>query len=413
MKYKVVSLFCGCGGMDLGFSQSGFDTIWANDYNDDAIVTYKHNIGNHAFCSDITSVKSEDIPDCDVVIGGFPCQGFSLANSSRSTSDWRNFLYKEMLRVVRDKQPKFFVAENVKGLLSLGEGQIMNMIIKDFQELGYEVDYEVLRATDYGIPQNRDRVIIIGNNLGLINPFPEITHGEASMVFTPQGMKTLSPLITVKEAIGHLADVPTRDLPFTLKGEKVMNHVARTNVADSFWKRAHPVDKGEVIKYLKSWRTKSKLTVPEIDKHFGYKHTAPHWFREDQWGNLPTADQWWELKNLLGFCDTHDKAMTELVKKKITFDQSLRISNWDQPSDTIMATGTEIHPNKKRRLSVREAAILQSFPNDFEFFGSISSMIRQIGNAVPPTLAYHIAQGIQQCLEKYGNEKKVQTSTSN
>ena len=87
------------------------------------------------------------------------------------------------------------------------------MIIKDFQELGYEVDYEVLRATDYGIPQNRDRVIIIGNNLGLINPFPEITHGETSMVFTPQGMRTLSPLITVKEAIGHLADVPTRDLP--------------------------------------------------------------------------------------------------------------------------------------------------------------------------------------------------------
>ena len=121
MNYKVVSLFCGCGGMDLGFSQSGFDTVWANDYNEDAIITYKHNIGHQAFCSDITSVKSEDIPDCDIVIGASMSRVF--VNSSRSTSDWRNFLYKEMLRVVRDKQPKFFVAENVKGLL-LGEGQI-------------------------------------------------------------------------------------------------------------------------------------------------------------------------------------------------------------------------------------------------------------------------------------------------
>lgn len=121
---------------------------------------------------DIKEVKSEDIPDCDVVIGGFPCQGFSICNTKRSMSDERNYLYLEMLRIIKDKQPKVFVCENVKGLLSMEKGKVIDMICNDFRDIGYDVDYKVLKASDYGVPQMRERVIIIGNNIGVENQFP-------------------------------------------------------------------------------------------------------------------------------------------------------------------------------------------------------------------------------------------------
>src|SRR5690554_4706524 len=118
-KYRVVSLFSGAGGMDLGFINKGFEMVWANDFLKEAVETYKKNIGNHIVFGDIQKISSDQIPnDIDVVIGGFPCQGFSIANKNRSEDDKRNFLYKEMLRIINDKKPKMFVAENVKGLIS-------------------------------------------------------------------------------------------------------------------------------------------------------------------------------------------------------------------------------------------------------------------------------------------------------
>ena len=130
-KPKVVGLFSGCGGLDLGFKRAGFDVIWANDFDKDSVKTYKNNIGNHIVLGDITKIKSNEIPSkFDVLLGGFPCQGFSVANNKRSIKDKRNFLYLEMLRVIKDKKPKFFVAENVKGILSLERGDVMKMIIK-------------------------------------------------------------------------------------------------------------------------------------------------------------------------------------------------------------------------------------------------------------------------------------------
>ena len=119
---KVVSLFSGAGGLDLGFIQAGHTIVWANDLYADAVATYRHNIGNHIVEKDIKDIASSDIPDCDIVIGGFPCQGFSVANTKRHSLDERNVLYKELLRVIRDKQPKYFLAENVKGILSLNKG---------------------------------------------------------------------------------------------------------------------------------------------------------------------------------------------------------------------------------------------------------------------------------------------------
>lgn len=396
-KHTVAGLFSGCGGLDLGFINSGFDVVWANDFFKEAVETYKKNIGNHIVLGDITKIPSSEIPnDFDVLLGGFPCQGFSIANIKRSMKDERNFLYKEMLRIIKDKQPKYFVAENVKGLLSMQKGKVIEMIIKDFQEIGYDVDYKLLKASEYGVPQHRERVFIIGNRLGLKNPFPKKTHGED---------EGLLPFVSTQEAVGFLSDVRIRDKSFQLNGCRIINHKARTNVHDKFWGRKHKVNQHDICDYLKYWRTKSGWSTKRVDEHFGYAHTAGHWFRKDNnSGSIPNPSDWWELKKILGFDDKYDKQVTELELKPITFEQSLRINNWDTPSDTITATGPEIHPNKERRMSVRECALIQTFPMDFEFVGSLGNMYKQIGNAVPVLLAQKVAEEIKKELKKYDDQ---------
>ncbi len=398
---KVASLFSGCGGLDLGFIQAGFEVVWANDFFKEAVETYKHNIGDHIVYGDITKIPSSEVPDnFDVLLGGFPCQGFSVANTKRSMADERNFLYKELLRLIEDKKPKFFVGENVKGLLSMQKGKVIEMIMNDFKALGYNVDYKLLKASDYGVPQHRERVVIIGNRLGLNNLFPEKTHGETNTLFN----NNVQPYISVKEACGHLEKVRTRDKSFVLIGKQIHNHVARTNVADTFWGRKHKVDQHEICDYLKHWRNKSGWSTKKIDEHFGYAHTAGHWFRKDNnSGSIPNPSDWWELKKIMGFDDKFDLAVTELELKPISFEQSLRINNWERPSDTITATGPEIHPNKERRMSVRECAIIQTFPDEFVFKGSLGNMYKQIGNAVPVLLGRKIGDVIFHQL-KYENE---------
>lgn len=403
-KYTVAGLFSGCGGLDLGFIQSGFDVVWANDFFKEAVETYKKNIGDHIVLGDITEIPSSEIPDdFDILLGGFPCQGFSIANIKRSMKDERNFLYKEMLRIIRDKQPRYFVAENVKGLLSMQRGKVIEMIVNDFQELGYDVDYRLLKASDYGVPQNRERVFIIGNRLGLKNPFPKKTHGDGDDLFN----KDIKPYETVENTVGFLSNVRTRDLPFEHDGKLIYNHVARTNVKDKFWGRKYKVNQHEICDYLKYWREKSGWTTKKVDEHFGYAHTAGHWFRKDNnSGSIPNPSDWWELKKILGFDDKFDKQVTELELKPITFEQSLRVNNWDRPSDTITATGPEIHPNRERRMSVRECALIQTFPIDFEFVGSLGNMYKQIGNAVPVLLAKKVAIEIKKELAKYDDQPR-------
>jgi DNA (cytosine-5)-methyltransferase 1 len=315
--------------------------------------------------------------------------------------DERNFLYKELLRLIDDKRPKFFVGENVKGLLSMQKGKVIEMIVNDFKSLGYNVNYKLLKASDYGVPQHRERVVIIGNRLGLNNLFPEKTHGESNDLFN----YNIKPYVTVKETCGHLEKVRTRDKSFNLDGEVIHNHIARTNVADTFWGRKCKIDQHEICDYLKYWRNLSGWSTKRIDEHFGYAHTAGHWFRKDNnSGSIPNPSDWWELKKILGFDEKYDLAVTELELKPISFEQSLRINNWERPSDTITATGPEIHPNKERRMSVRECAIIQTFPNDFIFKGSLGNMYKQIGNAVPVLLGKKIGEIIYHQL-KYESEK--------
>ena len=205
---RVVSLFSGAGGLDLGFIKAGHKVIWANDLYEDAVKTYQKNIGNHIICEDIAKIQTDAIPDCDIVIGGFPCQGFSVANTKRHENDERNALYKELIRVIDAKRPKFFLAENVKGILSLGKGEVFKMILNDFAELGYKVQYQVLNAADYGVPQTRMRVIIVGvrKDLDFIYTYPAPTNSR-------DGEGGLPKWISVSDA---LAALPDPDLPNNL-----------------------------------------------------------------------------------------------------------------------------------------------------------------------------------------------------
>lgn len=159
--FSIVSLFAGAGGLDLGFDRQGFKTIWANDIDKDACQTHKMWSNAEVIQGDISKINFSEIPNADVITGGFPCQGFSLAGP-RKIDDKRNVLYKHFVRLVEQKQPYIFVAENVKGILTLGEGAIIEAIAEDFSERGYNVFPTLVNAADYGVPQDRWRVIMLG-----------------------------------------------------------------------------------------------------------------------------------------------------------------------------------------------------------------------------------------------------------
>ncbi|KKK87660.1 hypothetical protein LCGC14_2751010 [marine sediment metagenome] len=200
---RIVSLFSGAGGLDLGFTNAGHKIVWANDNYNDAIATYKRNIGKHISGDSIENIRSDDIPQCDMVIGGFPCQGFSVANMKRHVKDARNKLYLEFVRIINDKKPRYFLAENVKGLTTLGKGKVLEMIIGNFEAAGYKVKYKVINAADFGVPQRRERVFLIGMRQGLRKDidFPSPSHINPSK---PNG-NGKRPWVSIGEA---LTDIP-------------------------------------------------------------------------------------------------------------------------------------------------------------------------------------------------------------
>lgn len=318
---KVVSLFSGVGGLDLGFIQAGHKIIWANDNYDDAVLTYKKNIGNHIVSKSIEDVNIEEIPQHDILIGGFPCQGFSVANMKRTEHDERNKLYLEFYRVLSNKKPKYFVAENVKGILSLSKGKVFEMILDDFTSAGYRVQFKVLNAADFGVPQKRERVIIIGTRKDIKE---DITHPTPTHSCESSLWNQLKPWVTIGEA---LKNIPDPDKPNNLK-----NH------------------------------TYSKFKL-KFNGYLGNRAIDPN-----------------------------------------------------KPAPTVTARGDSKggvvvlhHPNNQRRMSVRELASTQSFPLDFEFIGTNSSAYRQIGNAVPPKMAFAIAKQFinNKSENEYSNTKET------
>ena len=309
---RVVSLFSGAGGLDLGFKMAGHDVVWANDLYEDAVHTYQKNIGDHIILEDVRNISTDEIPDCDIVIGGFPCQGFSVANTKRHIADERTEGYKQLIRVIEDKQPKFFLAENVKGLTNLGKGEVFKMILSDFEHLGYRVRYRILNAADYGVPQTRMRVIIVGvrSDIDWEYEFPKATHSQ-------DGRDGLPAWVSVSDALKGLPDPDSEN--------NIPNH------------------------------TYSKYKL-NINGYIGHRLLDP-----------------------------------------------------DTPAPTVTARGDNRggvvilpHPNGQRRMSCRELASVQSFPVDYEFVGNNSSIYRQIGNAVPPLLAYTVAKQFNEYTDSKG-----------
>jgi DNA (cytosine-5)-methyltransferase 1 len=197
-KPKLVSLFSGAGGLDIGFERAGFETVWANDIDKDSCDTHSLWSGATVVRGDISKVDFADIPDADVISGGFPCQGFSLAGP-RKIDDARNLLYRNFVRLVEAKRPSAFVAENVKGILTLGNGEIIAAIIEDFADKGYRVFPSLVNAADYGVPQDRWRVILVGFRDGL---------GIDSYEFP----KPLKERVTLREALGGIHEPKPGDI---------------------------------------------------------------------------------------------------------------------------------------------------------------------------------------------------------
>lgn len=199
-KYRVISLFSGCGGLDLGFKRAGFEIVWANEKDKDACASFRLNFPETELIKgNIKLIKDLEFPeDIDVLIGGYPCQGFSIGGSRR-LDDKRNLLYREFGRCLKVVQPKIFLAENVKGLLTMGNRMVVTQMIKEFAEKNYKVKHKLYNAKQFGVPQDRERVFLVGvrKDLDLNFFFPKPKYGP-----------NLKPYKTFKDNIWHLRDKP-------------------------------------------------------------------------------------------------------------------------------------------------------------------------------------------------------------
>lgn len=244
-KLKLVSLFSGCGGMDLGFQKAGFEILWANDFDKKACDTYARNIGKHIVCGDITKIDYSEIPDADIVIGGFPCQDFSMIWKRGGIETDRGNLYLNFVDIVAQKNPIMFVAENVKGILTANKKKAIKQIIKDFSEtgkVGYNTTPYLINFADYGTPQLRERVLIIGIRKDINSYFdiPSPTHNPGSYITASDALKGVEEVLSnnehqniqesTKKKIslippgGNFTDIP-KDSPHYVKG--MISHVYR------------------------------------------------------------------------------------------------------------------------------------------------------------------------------------------
>jgi DNA (cytosine-5)-methyltransferase 1 len=241
-KPKLLSLFSGCGGLDLGFKQAGYEIVWANDFEHSSCQTYAKNFGPHIVEGSIVDIDFENTPDVDIITGGFPCQDFSMVSKRGGLETDRGNLYKQFVRAVETKNPKVFVAENVKGLLTANKGKAIRQISEDFAELGYKVSINLYNFAQYGAPQLRERVLIVGVRHDIEFEFakPEPTHTPETYVTASQAFKgvekvpfnnehqnikdkTREMLKLIPEG-GNFTSIP-KDSPYYVKG--MISHVYR------------------------------------------------------------------------------------------------------------------------------------------------------------------------------------------
>lgn len=323
---KLISLFSGAGGLDLGFKKAGFDTIWANEFDSKIWETFESNFPKTKLDRrSIVDIPTSDIPDADGIIGGPPCQSWSEAGSRRGIEDNRGKLFFEYVRVLKDKQPLFFLAENVSGILSKRHEEAFKKILSSLENVGYQISHKLLDANDYGVPQERLRVIIVGyhkKKVGKKFEFPEPLDHKPNL----------------REAISDLKDaVPALPLNKTNGVLKTPNNEYMTGGFSMIYMSRNRV---------RSWEE------PSFTIQAGGRHAPIH----------PQAPK-----------------MQHVEKDKKQF-----------------VPGME---HKYRRLSVRECARIQTFPDDFLFkYNYLADAYKMIGNAVPVEFAKNIAEKIKKDL---------------
>ena len=323
---KIVSLFSGCGGLDKGFENAGFKIIWANEYDKSIWATFEANYPNVPLDHrSITEISENEIPDCDGILGGPPCQSWSEAGAGRGINDKRGQLFYDYIRVLKAKQPKFFLCENVSGILSSRHYKSFQEFLNKFEEAGYSVSWKLVNANDYNVPEDRERVIIVGYRKDLNKKF---IHPEP-----------LEHKPNLKDAIGDLPEaVPAQKFNKANKDLNIPNHEYMTGGFSPIFMSRNRV---------RSW------DEPSFTIQAGGRQAPLH----------PKAPK-----------------MVKVEKNK-----------------QIFAPG---HESEYRRLSVRECARIQTFPDDYKFiYKDVSVGYKVIGNAVPVNLAYAMAMQIKKDLK--------------
>jgi DNA (cytosine-5)-methyltransferase 1 len=325
----VVSLFAGCGGLDLGFRQAGFNIVWANEYDKSIWETYEFNHpGTKLDRRDIRKIKSLEIPDCVGIVGGPPCQSWSEAGAGRGINDSRGQLFYNYVQIIRDKKPLFFLAENVSGILAERHTQAFTNILYQFKDAGYEITYKLLNAKNFNVPQDRQRVIIIGyrEDIGGSFEFPKGSDKVLSLKDAIYDLKNVEPVPVASELGEKRSTIPNHEY---MEGGFSSIYMSRNRV--------------------RSWND------PSFTIQAGGRHAPIH----------PQA-----------------RRMIWIEKDKWKFDQN--------------------SPKPYRRLSVRECARIQTFPDDFVFkYEHIVNGYKMVGNAVPVNLAKILASKILIDIKQY------------
>lgn len=368
----LIDLFCGAGGMSLGFKQEGYKIVLANDIEKCCIDTYVHNHPEipkdkivHGDIQDLVSNLDSDLignQKVDIVIGGPPCQGFSNANRQRLIDDPRNKLYKYYVEFLDKVKPKFFVMENVRGMFSIAD-----QVVEDFNKIGYEVNYEILNAVEFGVPQNRERLIFIGNNIGVDNQkiFEEIHSANKYKDKT-----------VLKDALYGLRE---------LEALRIKNATEKDTEESG-----RKIDKNPYYD-LENTYTDLINMGRRIKLVFNHKARYNNDRDIEIFGRLYQGDK------------SDDPKIADIMPYKnrnhIFKDKYFKLEN-DKPCKTITAhmkfdCNMYIHPTQARGLTPREAARVQSYPDDYYFTGSYTKTYMQIGNSVPPLMSRGIANIIK------------------
>lgn len=354
--YNVIDLFAGVGGMSYGFSKDPeFHIIAANEIEKDIAIAYSLNHPKvkmmNCDISELTKEKLDEVLEgqrIDLVIGGPPCQSYSTLGKRRMDNRANLFMqYKKVLGILN---PRAFVFENVVGLLSMDRGRLFERIQEEFSELGYLLKYQILDAVDYGVPQRRERVILVGFQGKNTYQFPARTHGEES------GLK---PYVSLKDAIGDLPELKSGESSSADTQEPSNEFLRFVCRKGSLTEHAAPKNGEHLIKIMETLKDgESKNDLPEeIRPKSGYGNTY--------------AKLWWE------------KPSTTITR------------NFACPSSSRC-----IHPRDSRAMTIREGARLQSFPDDYLFYGSDGMKRLEIGNAVPPLLSIAIAEQMLKALKE-------------